>query len=194
MRTIIASLFFILIFTFLALVASSVVSSQELSIKEATVSADAKATKSVEYTLPYPGLLPDNPLYFLKAARDRIVGLLISDPLKKAEFNLLAADKRLNSGIFLFKKGKEKHALAFSTISKGENYFEEAIAKVREAKKQRLDTNDILRRLSDSSYKHQEAIRSFEKISSKDFKEGFVSLQKRTEDFKKQVDLLRTQK
>lgn len=167
---------------------------EELSIKEATLSADSKMVKSVEYELPYPGILPDNPLYFLKAARDRIVGFLISDPLKKAEFNLLQGDKRLNSAVFLFKKGKEKYSLALSTASKGENYFEEAIEKAREAKKQGMDTNDILRRLSDSAYKHQEVIKSFEKTAGQDFKKDIVSLEKRTGDFKKQVDLLRSQK
>lgn len=186
-------LFFILIFTSLSFAHSF--AQEEMVLKEAMGSSETSTkSRSVEYTLPYPGILPDNPLYFLKAARDRIVGLLISDPLKKAEFNLLAADKRLNSGIFLFKKGKDKYSLAISTVSKGENYFEEAIAKVREAKQQGMDTNDILRRLSDSSYKHQEAIKSFEKTAGQDFKKDIVSLQKRTEDFKKQVDSLRTKK
>ncbi len=193
MKKIFLSIAFILIFFSLNLNKSF--AQQEMVLKEATGSSEAgEKNKIVEYTLPYPGILPDNPLYFLKAGRDRIVGLLISDPLKKAEFNLLAADKRLNSGVYLFKKGKEKYSLVISTVSKGENYFEEAIIKAREAKKQGMDTNDILRRLSDSAYKHQEVLKSFEKTSSKDFKEEIVSLQKRAEDFKKQADLLRAQK
>jgi len=187
------SLVFILVFFFFTVGVSF--AQEELMLKEATESSEAVTkNKDIEYTLPYPGILPDNPLYFLKAARDKIVSFLISDPLKKAEFNLLAADKRLNSGVFLFKKGKDKYSLAISTVSKGENYFEEAITKVKEAKKQGMDTNDILRRLSDSAYKHQEVIGSFEKTSSKDFKEEIVSLQKRAEDFKKKVDLLKAQK
>jgi len=192
MKVVFLSVVFILLF--LSLSFRSSFAQEEMVLKEATGSSEpSEKNKIVEYTLPYPGILPDNPLYFLKMIRDRIVGILISDPLKKAEFNLLAADKRLNSGIFLFEKGKDKYSLAISTISKGENYFEEAIAKAREAKKKGLGTNDILRRLSDSSYKHQEAIKSFEKTAGQDFKEDIVSLQKRTEDFKKQVDLLRLQ-
>jgi len=203
MKKIFLSLVFILLFLSLSLRSSIATFSfmnvafaqEEMVLKEATGSSEvSEKNKIVEYTLPYPGILPDNPLYFLKMIRDRIVGLLISDPLKKAEFNLLAADKRLNSGVFLFKKGKDKYSLAISTISKGENYFEEAIAKAQEAKKKGLDTNDILRRLSDSAYKHRETIKSFEKTLSKDFKEETVSLQKRAEDFKKQVDLLKAQK
>ena len=183
MRKIILILLFILLFFSLSFNLSF--AQENLSIKEATMSsASQEVNKSADYQLPYPGILPDNPLYFLKAIRDRIVGLLISDPLKKAEFDLLQADKRLNTGIYLFKMGKSKQALALSTISKGENYFEEAIAKVREGKRQNLETNDILRRLSDSSYKHQEVLKSL----------GFASLQKRAADFAKQVDSLRSQK
>ncbi len=161
-------------------------------LKEATGSSET--SKTIEYELPYPGILPDNPLYFLKMIRDRIIGFLISDPLKKAEFDLLQADKRLNSGIFLFKKGKEKYSLALSTVSKGENYFEEAIAKAGEAKKQGMDTNDIVRRLSDSSYKHQEVLRYLRQKAPKDLKESFMSLENRVEDLKKQVESLKPKK
>src|SRR3989344_1770388 len=95
---------------------------EELSIKEATESADIEENKSVDYDLPYPGLLPDHPLYFLKMMRDSAIGFLISDPLKKAEFDLLQADKRLNSGLYLLHNDKDKNAeLAQSTISKGED-------------------------------------------------------------------------
>lgn len=168
---------------------------EELTIKEATESSEPSTVKkSLEYTLPYPGILPDNPLYSLKMLRDRIVGILISDPLKKAEFGLLQTDKRLNTGIYLLNKDKSKASLAQSTISKGENYFEEAIKNVKEAKKQGMDTNDIVRRLSDSSYKHQEVLRMLRQKASKDLKESFMSLEKRVEGLKKQVESLKPKK
>jgi len=193
MRLIFLSVVFSLLLLSLSLRSSF--AQEELILKEATGSSETVSrNKDIEYTLPYPGLLPDSPLYFLKTARDKMVSFLISDPLKKAEFNLLAADKRLNSAVFLFEKGKEKFSLALSTVSKGENYFEDAIAKAGEAKKKGLDTNDILRRLSDSAYKHQEVIKSFEKTAGEDFKEETAFLRKRTEDFKKRVDSLRAQK
>ena len=117
MKKIFLALSFILIFFSLNLNKSF--AQGEMVLKEATGSSETVSkNKDIEYTLPYPGILPDSPLYFLKTARDKIVSFLISDPLKKAEFNLLAADKRLNSGIFLFNKGKEKYKLALSTISK----------------------------------------------------------------------------
>src|SRR5260370_38981843 len=70
----------------------------------------ATDSSKMDYQLPYPGILPDNPLYELNALRDRIYGFLISDPLKKSEFDLLQADKRLAVGISLFNKGKKELA------------------------------------------------------------------------------------
>src|SRR5581483_4884765 len=93
------------------------------------------AMQEVVYTMPYPGLLPDSPLYPLKAFRDKVVSVLISDPQKQAEFDLLQADKRLGAGIALLKKNKKDYKLAESTIDKGENYFGLAIDKTKEAKK-----------------------------------------------------------
>lgn len=70
-----------------------------------------------EYVLPYPGILPDHPLYFLKALRDRILEALIVDPQRKAEFYLLQADKRLNMGIFFDAKGIKVKAAESITIA-----------------------------------------------------------------------------
>lgn len=63
-------------------------------------------TPKVDYLLPYPGILPDHPLYFLKAFRDRILEALIVDPLRKAEFYLLQADKRVGMAMFAADQGK----------------------------------------------------------------------------------------
>lgn len=144
----------------------------------------------VEYQLPYPGILPDNPLYMLKTLRDRIIDFLISDPLKKAEFNLLQADKRLASGIKLVEK--QKAELAEPTISKGENYFFDAIVKVREAKKQGMDVSDIVRRLSLSAKKHKEVLQVLRDKVSKDLQGRFVSLEKRVTEMEKQVETIRS--
>lgn len=59
-----------------------------------------------EYLLPFPGILPTHPLYIFKNLRDRIIELLITDPIHKAEFYILQADKKLNMGITLGSLGK----------------------------------------------------------------------------------------
>lgn len=79
----------------------------------------------VEYQLPYPGLLPDHPLYVLKAIRDRILDMLIVDPVKKSELYILQGDKRLQMGLLLFDKGRG--ALGEQVISKGEKYMHQAV-------------------------------------------------------------------
>ncbi len=147
----------------------------------------AQTVTQVEYTLPYPGLLPDSPLYFLKAIRDRIVGFLISDPLKKTEFDLLQADKRLNEGIFLFKKGESKYNLAESTISKGENYFNKALGELNQAKRQGEAISDIAPRLYKSSLKHQEIIKNLIDKTKGDLKQKLIGQEKRVENFQREV-------
>src|SRR5579864_9144959 len=90
----------------------------------------------VDYTLPYPGILPDNFFYPLKAFRDRVVSFFITDPQKQAEFDLLQADKRLAAGQALLSEKNHNDILISQTISKGENYFGEALTNIAAAKKE----------------------------------------------------------
>ena len=60
----------------------------------------------VIYTMPYPGILPDHPLYFVKIVRVRINEFMTRDQLKKAEIYLLYSDKRVAMAMALTKKGK----------------------------------------------------------------------------------------
>lgn len=142
-------------------------------------------SQQINYELPYPGLLPDSPLYFLRVIRDKIVGLLISDPLKKAEFNLLQADKRLNAGIYLFNKGKV--SLAFSTVSKAENYFGEAIDKIGEAKMEGKDVKRMEEKLMNALRKHQEELGKLIEKADKNLKASFEKEQKRTAGFEQRL-------
>lgn len=152
--------------------------------------AASDSAQKVNYELPYPGLLPDNPLYFLRVIRDRIVSFLISDAKKKAEFNLLQADKRLNAGIFLFdlaRQNEKKINLAISTTSKAENYFEQALEKTKEARNEGIEIKELTEKLLNSAKKHQEELGVLEEKSQANFKEGFVRERKRAENFEKQA-------
>ncbi|MBI4084611.1 MAG: hypothetical protein HY431_01770 [Candidatus Levybacteria bacterium] len=175
------------------LLSPAVIANEETPSQKTTeVSTESAMQKQeVEYTLPYPGILPDNPFYFLKMLRDRFVGFLISDPLKKAEFNLLQADKRLASAIYLMQR-PDKASLAEQTISKGENYFEEAVNKVREAKGEGMDTKDIERRLVSASRKHLQVLSNLEKKLKVQEREKFIQLEKRIQ--KIQIDANRFSK
>jgi hypothetical protein len=119
-------------------------------------STPSAAIINVQYDLPYSGILPDNPLYFLKALRDNVLGLLITDPLKKADYDLLMANKRLGGAQALLLKHKDD--LAITTLSKSGNYFYQAIQYAQAAKKQGEDANDVISRLVTASLKHQQII------------------------------------
>jgi hypothetical protein len=119
---------------------------------------------NVQYDLPYTGILPDNPLYFLKAVRDNVLNLLITDPVKKAEFDLLMADKRLGGAQALL--AKHKNDLAITTLSKSGNYFYQAVQQIAIAKKQGENVNNDISKLITASLKHQQVI--FQMINQAD--------------------------
>ncbi len=142
------------------------------------------------YQLPYPGLLPDNPLYFLKAARDRIIEFLISDPLKKAEFDLLSADKRLAVGLALF--DKKKYELSETTISKGENYFEDGIKNLDNAKREgRQIDPSLLVNFDLSTKKHKEILGNLTVKAGEPFKKKFAKDLERVTRFVEMVNKLK---
>lgn len=143
----------------------------------------------VAYHLSYPGLLPDHSLYFLKAARDRIMAFFISNPLKKSEFDLLQADKRIEASYLLVQKGA-KISLAESTFSKGENYFEEAVNMATDAKSQGMNTLEIEKRLTDANSKHNEILVNIDKKLTKKDKEKFARERARIIELKKKVKSL----
>lgn len=81
-----------------------------------------KAFASTEYTFPWPGILPDNKLlYKVKVLRNKIIGKIIIEPVKKVEFDLLMADKTIYASKLLMEKGKID--LSKETALKGENYY-----------------------------------------------------------------------
>lgn len=108
----------------------------------------------VVYNLPYPGLLPDHPLYFLKAIRDRFLDVTTRDYLKKAELYLLLSDKRVAMALALADDGKDN--LAISTLSKAEKYFLKIPPLLQTSKKQGVTaTAELVERLKLSNSKHR---------------------------------------
>lgn len=108
------------------------------------------------YYLPYPGILPDHPLYFLKMIRDRIWFWLTIDPLKKAEVLILFADKRLGAGKFLIEGGKVN--LGLSTLEKAEKYLERAAAALEGAGNKGEEAKLFSDNLKKAASKHEEVL------------------------------------
>lgn len=143
-------------------------------------SAGLSTVPTIDYTLPYPGILPDNPLYPLKAFRDRMVSLLIVDPVKKSLFNLLQADKRLQSAVYLLYNGDLKRIqLAETTISKGENYFEESVAQIVTARSRGRHVSGEISRLAVAAAKHQEVLTQLQSQVPESEKDSFNHLKER---------------
>lgn len=165
-------LFAVIVATALFVFTASVIIAQEI---ESSPSATASATPapSVEYFLPYPGLLPDHPLYLLKSFRDRILAILIADPVKRVEFNLLMADKRLNMGIFLSEKGKEQ--LAESTISQGEEYLLTAVEQFGALAGKQQNLEVLTDKLKAAVVKHEAVVTQMKDKASKEYQKGYTA-------------------
>lgn len=117
-------------------------------------------TQKVEYYLPYPGILPDSPLYKLKAARDRIVLWFTFDEQKKAEKELLYANKRIGAAVALADGGKME--LAISTATKAEKYLESAVIRVNKLLAAGVDAKSLQLELEKATAKHKEILQRFD--------------------------------
>lgn len=143
----------------------------------------------VVYNLPYPGLLPDHPLYFLKIIRDRINEFLTRDPIKKAQLYLIYSDKRAAMSLALAKKGKAQESL--STFSKGEKYFLKIPPLLKEAKKQGNQApSSFIEIIKLSNAKHNELIGELIKIIPEGLQKEIDQLFLLNQEVKKELETL----
>ena len=111
----------------------------------------------VEYALPYPGILPDHPLYFLKRLRDQILERLIVDPVRKIEFYMLQADKSVNTGLFL--AAKQSEALANESLKRGQTYLDQAIQAAAALKAEGKEVpSHLVERFANAGAKYEEVL------------------------------------
>jgi len=119
--------------------------------------------------------------------RDRILDALIKDPIKRIEFNLLMADKRLNMGVFLIDKGKP--SLAESTVSKGEKYFLKVIEERNKAKDQGREIDqDLSNKIKEAGLKHKEIILELLEKAPDEQKVGFNSSLEIVKEIQKKLE------
>ena len=143
--------------------------------------------EKVIYNLPYPGLLPDSPLYLTKIIRDRINDFLTRDNLKKAELYLLNSDKRASMSMALALKGKNK--LAIETFIKGEKYFIKIPDLLRSTKKQGTQApSSFIETLKLSNAKHKEMIEELIKILPQGLNEPLTQLSDLNQQIKTEID------
>ncbi len=141
--------------------------------------------KPVEYELPYPGLLPDHPLYFLRAVRDTMQNIFTSNPLKKAEFHLLQADKSVSASVLLSEK-QDTLQLAGATAVEAQVHFEKALDFLGNAKTQGLEVNELARKMHLANEKHQETLLLLENGAEK-HREEFTKAVQKAQSIEKKV-------
>lgn len=166
-----SGLIFVFLFLLQTITVYKVYYAEELK-KESLLKIDKK---NVIYELPYPGILPDHPLYFLKIIRDRINDFFIRDPLKKAKLYLNYSDKRAAMALSLNKKGK--YQISISTFSKGEKYFLKIIEIIKQSKEKKVSIpSDFIELLKLSNSKHYELINEIMKSSPQGLQEDINQL------------------
>lgn len=145
--------------------------------------------EKVIYNLPYPGILPDHPLYPIKALRDKMRDFLTRDNLKKAELYLLYSDKRAAMSLALAKKGKSQKAI--DTFSKGEKYFLKIPALLKAAKQQGGQApSSFVETLNLSNAKHKEMIAELIKILPQGLNESLSQLSELNSQVKNELKML----
>ena len=134
---------------------------------------ETMASKStVNYTLPWPGILPDNKIYKLKVLRNKIIEKIIISPIKKIEFDLLMADKTIYASKLLIDKGEVN--LAKDTALKGENYFSILVNDYNKAVSSHLKIpRDLDTKIDLATIKHQEVFNSIINLVNKEDKKTF---------------------
>jgi hypothetical protein len=128
--------------------------SMELATGAGEMNATSGALVKIEYYLPYPGLLPDSPLYKVKALRDRVTLWLTFGEQNKARRELLYADKRINAATFLVQGGK--NSLGVTTATKAEKYLETAVNRAVKEAGAGQDAKSLLADLAKACTKHLE--------------------------------------
>lgn len=117
--------------------------------------ARANTSKPQNYELPFPGIMPDNPIYFLKLIRDDIEGFLISNPIKKAEFLIDKADMGMavvNQMVIDKRSVKEIDPV----LEKIDGYFLMGLDKIDEAERQGIEVKDLRRHIDLAGDKYEE--------------------------------------
>lgn len=127
---------------------------------------------SSSYAFPWPGMLPDNKLYKLKVARNKVIEKLIIHPVKKVEFDLLMADKLIYSSTLLMAKGEVE--LAKETALKGENYYSILVQDYNRALLENKKIPPVLdKKITKAAAAHQQVFKTLENAARGDDKKAF---------------------
>lgn len=137
---------------------------------------------SSEYSLPYPGILPNHRLYLIKAVRDRLVEFFTRDLNKKAELYLLYSDKRIYMAQML--ADQKEWEMADSTASKAEKYLLKVSDTVEALKSMGGDVDiTFIPKVKQAAQKHQQILKDLTKKAPKKYQNNLKSSLKINSEF-----------
>lgn len=110
----------------------------------------------VDYYLPYPGILPDHPLYWLKMVRDRISLWLTRTPTQRVDKLLLFADKRIGAARALWEGNQID--LAVTTATKAEKYMEQVVGELERFSGEIENEAMLVEQVERATAKHEELL------------------------------------
>lgn len=120
--------------------------------------------QEVVYYLPYPGILPDHPVYWLKMLRDRIAEKLAPNTEKKIDLWILYADKRLGAAKVLVEGNKAQ--LGWMTATKAYGYMEKVVVEVEREKNEGKDVGEVANRLERGVLKHAQVLNGMAMVAT----------------------------
>ncbi len=169
--------FFIVVPAFFYVITASY--SQQITLSE----------KKVIYELPYAGILPDNPLYFLKQVRDVVLEFTTRDQMKKSEMLLLSSDKKVHMAQLLSKKGKSK--LVIDVLDNAEKQFMKIPKLVKSSKSQGVGPKEgFVYRLKLANVKHREVMEELIKDLPQGEESGMQEVLDLNNEIRKELDTL----
>ncbi len=137
--------------------------------------------EEVNYYLPYPGVLPDHPFYFVKMMRDKIREWTLFDGARKAEYWSLLADKRIAAGKVLIEGNKQ--ALGIQTYRKAVGYLQKAVVEIEKLEGKGREMGGLTNKLEQAILKYNEIL---ERSASEN-----EDLRGQTEEIKREIDMAR---
>ena len=142
----------LLLFTFFAIPA-------RISADQTNTQQDEQVVEeSVDYDLPFSGMLPDSPFYIIKKARDHVHIFFTRDHIKKSELLLQVADKKIVMAQELAEK--EKWDLVVETIKDSQTDTEQMIPSMETGQKIGTSASPELISLAQTSNeKHEEIMK-----------------------------------
>lgn len=127
---------------------------------ESAVVSDNPIEMEVNYYMPYPGILPDHPVYWIKMMRDKIVEVLTLDLNKRVELWVLYADKRMGAAAVLVDGNKRE--LGVETAEKSVAYLNRAVTGLEELKEKGVDVGDLANRMERGTLRHAQVLKRLE--------------------------------